>query len=576
MLRSIRRNALLGTFFVIIAILTPVYIGLSVYLDRLNTHHAQQEQRYQFTQQAALLRARIEGSINANIQTVLGLKAIIQTNPNMSQTEFASVARHLFEGKSQLRNIGGAPDMIVSLMYPLEGNEAALGLNYRENFEQWVAADRARSTGELVIAGPVTLRQGGEALIGRVPVFLENDQFWGLISAVIDMQAFYEDTGLNALPSNLSIAVRGKDALGELGQNFFGDPDLFTHDSVFTDISLPSGSWQLAVRPGQGWLTQAPNTQTLRTLLFFVGMLLLIPAFSLYRLLVHRAQHEATLIHAKNEAVAAANAKSDFLAMMSHEIRTPLNGITSMLSLLQRGPIDDKQVRKVAIARQNADALLNIIDDILDFTKIDAGHLNIANHPFSPELVAQGVIDVLQPRSGNKDVRIHLDTHNLTVEQVIGDASRVRQVLMNLVGNAVKFTEEGMVLVQCSTQSVGDGKARLVFRVEDSGIGIPPEKQATLFDPFTQADTSSTRAYGGTGLGLAISKRLCDLMDGSIAVRSVPGKGSVFSFHVVVDEVPSAANGGPANLHGASHSAHESHHVIRPSPSNDPQSYSRG
>jgi PAS domain S-box-containing protein len=216
-------------------------------------------QRGHIISELSQLRARLESVINGNLWVIQGLTAVISAQPDIDQTAFARIARGLINESRALRNVAGAPDLIVSLMHPIEGNEAAIGLDYRQHAGQRDAALRAAETGAPVIAGPVRLVQGGMALIAREPVFLPSDRpdgqprFWGLVSAVIDIDRLYRLAGLDKMDDGLSLAIRGKDGLGPQGEVFFGNPEVFTGDPLTVSVNLPGGSWQLAALPAEGW-----------------------------------------------------------------------------------------------------------------------------------------------------------------------------------------------------------------------------------------------------------------------------------------------------------------------------------
>lgn len=425
----------------------------------------------------------------------------------------------MLAGATDIRNIGIAPDNRIALIYPLAGNEAALGLDYRQTPAQWPAVEQMMQTGAPVLAGPLALVQGGQALLYRVPVFME-DRYWGLVSTVMNADLILGMLDTEPRWQDLHIQVQRVEPDGQVVP-IWGDALVADELQQIMPINLPGVTWQLALQNRQ----PAAGVRLLHWALY-VGLALVLLLLGYVGGNTIAQQREREAMRAENERL-----KNDFISTVNHELRTPLTSIIGTLGLLSGGVMGElpgKAQGLVAVARRNAEHLLRLISDLLDIDKLSAGKLPLDMQPLRLDALLESAIEENAGYAAQHEIRWIYD-NPYPHAWVRVDATRFRQVLDNLLSNAVKFSPVGSA-VSIAVHSDEREHAWCVS-VTDQGEGIPPAFQSRVFERFTQADGSSSRKTGGTGLGLAIARGLIEGMGGRVDFVSSP-QGTCFTLHI--------------------------------------------
>jgi len=489
-------------------------------------HH---EIRANVVQELGLIRSRAESAVNTRMSLTIALRAFVSSDPSVShdQDRFGRLGETMISATPGIRNIALSRGTTICNVWPYEPNKEALGVDLLEIPHQREAIEHVMSTKDPVLAGPLTLIQGGgKAFINRAAIFVPNaddpgsESYWGMAAIVIDGQTLLDEV-LQGAPKSLEIAIRGKDGMGAEGEYFYGSAEIEEREPICQSISLLGGSWQILAAPMQGWQAHSPYVYSIR-ILGGIGSILV--ALTLGCLITANIRSR----DAKLVAEEASRAKTQFLGRMSHEIRTPLTAISGFTEELRNVVKSEDALEHIEVIERNSDHLMLIVNDILDVTQIESQKMKISHTRFDLISLINDVVALYKPQAERNEVDFKAIIAEDVPRQILSDPLRIRQVLMNLVGNAIKFTTEGRVEIEVKSRTLDLAMSEIEFTVRDTGIGISSKVLPHIFEPFVQEDASTSRRFGGTGLGLVICRSLCRCLGGEVSVKSEIDRGSEF------------------------------------------------
>ncbi len=444
-----------------------LFVALTFIVSQQEKERFQEELRTHVMRELSQIRGRLENEINRHFHLTRGLLAFVALNPDLDVDTFQGMAREILRHADYIKNIGLAPDNVLLFIYPVKGNEKAIGLDYTKNAKQWPAVKMAIEERRTVVAGPVNLVQGGRAFISRTPIYEtlpngEKGSYWGLASIAIDMDGFFQAVELEDFNKSIQLALRGRDGKGAQGELIFGDENLFASRSIQQNVQLPDGLWELGAEPKLGWDQLSPN----QLMIWFAGIVIaLLSGWITTSRFERSVKVRQQLEKAFSDAKSASSAKSMFLAHMSHEIRTPLNAILGMNEVLVDSDLSDEQRKHLQISKNAGETLLALINDVLDLSKIEAGQIDLSIIDFNLHKLIENTANLQKLAAHEKGIFFDVERDPGIPRHVKGDPDRLRQVMLNLLNNAIKFTSQGGVVFSIMLEE----DQRIHFAIRDTG-----------------------------------------------------------------------------------------------------------